>query len=155
MGLVIALLGVVTLGLVRLARRRPEYSLSKRQFRVGRRVLPFGDITRAILDMNRLDEKRSLSLRFGPPRFELSVHLRQGAELRLDPATRDALVTAIEESVVELPVDPYDPKRRFGRSNAPHHLTRDEALAVLRHPPLPSEPLPITPDPARLRPLPS
>ncbi len=153
-GLVLAVAGAITLGLVRVASRVPEVSASRQTFRLGRRALPFGDIDRAVLELDRLDEKRAISLKFSSRRVELFVTLRQGDTLRLDPLTRDQLLAAIELSAVALPVDRYDPKGRFGRSNTPHHLTKDETLAVLRHPPLPGEQLPITPDPSWLRPRP-
>jgi hypothetical protein len=152
-GFIVGLLGVVTLGLVKVALPIPEVSLSAQQFRLGRRRLAFADIDRALLDLDRLDAKRSLSLRFGSPRVEFSVHLRQGEKLRLDPRTRDTLLVAVENSAVTIPTDPYDPLGRFARTNAPQNLTKDEALAMLRHPPLPTEQLPITPEPSRLRPL--
>ena len=74
----------------------------------------------------------------------LAIPLRRGDELTLTESKRDALLSVVGASSIEIPGDKWDPKGKFARSGSPNHVTRDEALALIANPPSPGEPLPIT-----------
>jgi len=62
-------------------------------------------------------------------------------KLEFDTTTNIAM---LERSQIVIPNnDPYDPKGKFARSGSPTNVTREEAVELVRHPPMPGDPLPI------------
>ena len=141
---VVAIVGLIAAELVRATTRSTAVQASLRagRLRRGRRSMAFADITFAKLIVGP-GHARSLGLRFGNSRLELIAPLREGARVLLDPATRDLMATVLSESSVAIPTDRYDPKGKFARSGFPTHVTREEAIELVRSPPGPSDPLPI------------
>lgn len=78
-----------------------------------------------------------------------SVALRRRGRLALTEGQTAALAALIERSSIELPRDRSDPEGRFSRSSHPRHLTKEDALAVVREPPGDGEALPIAAQPGR------
>lgn len=78
-----------------------------------------------------------------------TIALRRRGRLVLNASQTAALEALVTRSAIELPRDPSDPKGRFSRSSYPTHLTKEDALAVVREPPGDGEPLPILAQPGR------
>lgn len=78
-----------------------------------------------------------------------SVALRRRGRLVLTEGQTEALAALIERSSIALPRDRSDPEGRFSRSSYPRHLTKQDALAVVREPPGDGEALPIAAQPGR------
>ncbi len=76
-----------------------------------------------------------------------SVALRKRGRLVLTDGQTAALAALVERSSIELPRDSSDPKGRFSRSSYPLHLTKEDAVAVVREPPGDGEQLPIAAQP--------
>jgi hypothetical protein len=122
----------------------PAFELSQQRLRVGRRSCSFADIDSCHLDVETVRGSRNLSLRFGQRgRFELTVLLRVGDELGVDAETQRDLLAVFAASSIAMPTDRYDPTGRYIRSTFPTNVTKDEAIELVRNPPLPHEPLPV------------
>ena len=118
--------------------------LDRQLIRSGERELPFDEIDTARIDAESL-RLNKLQLIFGKKdEFEFGVDLRKGAEIVVSERTKELLAVVLAASSIEIPTDRYDPKGKFARSGSPFNITRDEAIELVRHPPLKGEPLPIT-----------
>ena len=126
-------------------RATPEFNPTTGIVRLGRKRLAVTDISRArlLVHANQL-EHGEVDLCFGlPGRLELAVLLSDKNGVVAPAETRAILAEALAGSSIDIPQDPYDPKGRFARSGSPFHVTKDEAIAMVRNPPLAGDPLPI------------
>lgn len=150
------LLGAGVLVVVAMTTPQPVIDVAGGRLRVGRRTIPFENISWATLDAADTKRRRSLWLRFGD-----AGGLRTGMVLRTarGPAAEDSrarLAVVLERSSVRLPISKDDPEGKFARYNFPGSLTKQQAIDVVRNPPALGETLPIlggTPVPDRLRKL--
>lgn len=129
----------------RAARATPEFNPSTGVVRAGRKRLAMSDISRArlLVHANQL-EHGEVDLCFGlPGKLELAVLLSDKNGVVAPAGTRAMLAEALAGSSIGIPRDPYDPKGRFARSGSPHNVTKQEAIALVRNPPMPGDPLPI------------
>lgn len=117
--------------------------LRGRRLRIGRRVVPFAEITRAELVPVPNDDEAGLLLKLARGRRpSVSVLLRERATPVLDDARRDLLIEVIRASSIARPVSPHDPTGKFARFNFPGMLDKAGAEQVVRDPPAPGEPAP-------------
>ena len=69
--------------------------------------------------------------------------LRDAKQQTLEPEVAALVQDLLRQSNVQMPVSPDDPKGRFARFNFPTNVTKEEALALVAHPPTPTDELPI------------
>lgn len=119
-----------------------EASLSRGEIRIGKRSLPFGEITRAKIDESEI-EADVVVIRFGKPgTLEFAATVRDDDDLAPE-GSRELLARVFERSHIDIPRDKFDPKGRFARSGSPYNITREEAVAIALDPPHADDELPI------------
>jgi len=124
---------------------RPHVHPELQRIRSGDQSAAFAEVTSATLEYYQLFARRDLDLRlFITEAFEITVPLRRGARLMLDDVTREQLLLIVEGSSIDIPTDEFDPDRTFARSGSPSNLTKGETLDLIRTPPGPGEPLPVS-----------
>jgi len=113
--------------------------------RFNKKVIDASRIDDARLHVDPTLRSRNLALVFGiRGELRLILPLRKGDRDVVREDVRTGVIKMLEKSQVVIPNnDPYDPKGRFARSGSPTNVTRDEAIALVRNPPLPGEKLPI------------
>lgn len=120
--------------------------LEERRVRVGRREAEWNDLASAELRTDNVlpGTARSLILvmRTGEG-LRVPVTLRRSGRLGLSPGEKSLVERMIEGANIEMPRADEDPRGKFSRTLFPTHLTKDEALSVVRNPPTSDEPLPI------------
>jgi len=122
----------------------PRIRLDREVIRSGERELPFAEISMARIDSDSL-RLGTLQLVFGQKdQFEFGVTLSKGRNVVVTERTQQLLAQVLAASRIEIPTDHWDPKGKFARSGSPFHVTRDEAIELVLHPPLEGDPLPIT-----------
>lgn len=141
--LLFSLIAMVVIGTGRALRRVPLINPTQQRLLIGGRRLDFSDVDSAQLVVDRVPRSRDLWLRFGGSGVYLEALLRSGMTAELDAGASETLIGILEASSIVIPVDPYDPKGKFARSGFPTHVTKDEAIQLVRNPPMPGEPLPI------------
>ena len=124
---------------------RFEFDTTTNVARFGRKIIDSSKIDDARLIVEPAFRGRSLSLVFGIlGQTRLLLPLRKGVKDVVREDVRAGVIAMLEASQIVIPNnDPYDPKGKFARSGSPTNVTRDEAIALVRHPPLPGERLPI------------
>ena len=124
---------------------RFEFDTTTNIARFGSKVVDSSKIDDARLIVEPTFRSRNISLVFGVlGEIRLLLPLRKGERDVVRDDVRDGVVAMLERSQIVIPNnDPYDPKGKFARSGSPTNVTREEAIALVRHPPLPGERLPI------------
>jgi len=122
-----------------------EFDTTTNIARFNSKVVDASKIDDARLHVEPTLRSRNLSLVFGiRGDLRLILPLRKGDKDVIREDVRIGVVAMLERSQVVIPNnDPYDPKGKFARSGSPTNVTRDEAIALVRNPPLPGEKLPI------------
>ena len=121
-----------------------EVNLRSDEFRFGRTVLPFADVTRGLLGVSDTGRSRVLELNFGHPgELMMVAPLISGDKRQLDPSTRVLLGNALERTSIAMPADRYDPNGRCARYNFPENVTKEQTVDLVFNPPMPGEELPI------------
>jgi hypothetical protein len=148
---VLASLGVlaVVLAVVTVVhhRRWPSVavSLGTGELRAGGRVIPLASVTAAqfgFVPIRKRDPVLTLRLLSGEKaRAEVLLRDRRGHGLPAEQ--QQVLAEAIRRTAVAMSVWRDDPSGRFARYNFPGHIDRDDAVAVVLHPPRAGEALPV------------
>ncbi|MCW4384773.1 hypothetical protein OH146_03185 [Salinibacterium sp. SYSU T00001] len=141
-GLVLSL--VVVHLLIRLRYPQAVVSLEAGQIRVGKRTFSFEQVDAAFLySLGRGDKRQvNLVLTSGKRKFlEFPIVVRRGQSSL--PEEREVMAEVLRRSSIAMPKDPNDPTGRFAHYNFPGHITREEAIDVVLHPPGPNDPLPV------------
>ena len=159
-GVIGAIVGTIAAALFVALRRRSEgaplVNRERRAFRVANSEFAFAGISAARLstaDSREYDERAyygkwsewkhlTIVLELSP-KVAIAVPLRSGDKLELSPEKQAAVIEAIESSSIDIPRDRFDPKGKFARSGSPSHITKDEALGLVRDVPMPGDPLPV------------
>jgi hypothetical protein len=131
-------LGVAALGTTT---PRPRVNTALGQIRIGRRVFEFARFDRAGLAISGSGKVRGVDLRFGITRGPtLYVRLVVRGRAVVDAATRSLMVPLLEGSSIE---ESSARRERVdtGRDIA-YGLTRDDAIAMVRNPPVGDADLP-------------
>jgi hypothetical protein len=112
--------------------------------RAGRDRIPYEDISEARLLPSSSKKRRSVLLILSTKnRLRASVLLRDAKQRALPPDVTALVHDLILQSNIAMPVSPDDPKGRFARFNFPRNITKQEALELVAHPPMPADELPI------------
>lgn len=138
-----AVFAVVTL--IRNARYpQPWVDLDSGQLRAGdHRPIPLSDVDRAVLITTVVGKGgRVLVLRLLAEEARVEVIVRDRRDATLDPISTAVLAEALRRTSVAMPTSIHDPSGRFARYNFPGHIGRDDAVALVEHPPAAGEPLP-------------
>jgi membrane protein YdbS with pleckstrin-like domain len=148
---VLAPLGVLAVAFVVVTvvhhRRWPPVavSLGSGELRAGGRVIPLASVNAAqfgSVPIRKRDPVLTLRLLSGEKaRAEVLLRDRRGHELPVEQ--QQVLAEAIRRTAVAMPVSRDDPSGRFARYNFPGHIDRDDAVAVVLHPPRADEALPV------------
>ena len=122
-----------------------EFDRTTNIARFGGEIVHASLINDARLEVEFTLRSRNLAVVFGVRGVSrLVLPLRKGDTDLLSDNVRDRVIAMLEVSTIEIPFDKkYDPKGKFARSGSPTHLTRAEAIELVRNPPMPGEPLPI------------
>ena len=122
-----------------------EFDRTRNLARFGDKVVDCSLIDDARLEVDDRIFTRNLSLVFGIKGIiRLVLPLTKGSKDVVPEHLRARVIEMLERSQIVIPNnDPYDPKGKFARSGSPTNVTREEAIALVRHPPLPGERLPI------------
>lgn len=114
--------------------------------RTARREIAWADITTAeVIAVDLIGEKRRsvvLVLR-GGNNIRLALPLTRRGRPVLKGTAAAAARTMIEASSIRVPRAKEDPDGKFSRWNFPKNVSKDDALALVDHPPTPDDPLPI------------
>jgi len=140
-----AAFGFVLLLIIRAGDRRVAIDLEGKRLRVGRTIVPFGDIDTANVVYPTRDASQALSIRFGQrhnPHRRATVMLLRGTREVLDADAKRILLATLKECPIVRPQSPYDPSGRFASANFPGTLDQAGAIAVVQDPPRAGEPLP-------------
>lgn len=138
-----ALFGLVTL--IRNARYpQPWVDLDADLLRAGRRrSIPLASVDRAVLSTTIAGTGvRVLVLRVVAQEARVEFILRDRKDATLDPTSTAVLAEALRRTSIAMPTSIHDPSGRFARYNFPGHVGRDDAVALVEHPPATGEPLP-------------
>jgi len=123
---------------------QPWVNLARGELRMGRRVLRFEQIERAVLTVMVTRRTRVLVLHFGAEKGGMArAVLRDRSGNPIEAHDAALLVAVLDRSNVRMPEAKEDPSGRFARYNFPGHVTKDEAIALVRNPPDKDDPLPI------------
>ncbi|MFD3444551.1 hypothetical protein ACFDTO_08130 [Microbacteriaceae bacterium 4G12] len=123
---------------------RPFANFDRSELRLGKRTVPMSEIVWAQLYVWERKRSRSVRLMFGTAsKLQVGFVLVGSRGPALDEDTVRLVAEVLRRSEVAMPVDQYDPKGRFAKTNFPTHLTRDEAVEVVRTPPVLGTDLPI------------
>jgi hypothetical protein len=113
--------------------------------RTGRTRFGYADVTEARLIPTTSKKRRALLLVLHTKkRLRTTVLVRDAKQRTLDPEVAALVLDMLRQSNIELPTSPDDPSGRFARYNFPRNITKDEALELVAHPPLPADVLPIS-----------
>jgi FtsH-binding integral membrane protein len=129
-------------------RRFPEVWANPvtRRIRVGAREAEWSALTAAKVSTASVwpGAPRTLFLTLeGEDGLSAPLTLRKRDRLALTSTQRDLVVQMISESSVQMPRAAEDPGGRFSRFNFPEHVTRDDAVELVKKPPRAGERLPI------------
>lgn len=129
-------------------RRFPEVWANPvtRRIRVGAREADWHDLRAAKVSTASVwpGAPRTLFLTLeGDGGLRAPLTLRRRDRLALTNAQRDLAVRMLNDSNVEMPRAPEDPDGRFSRFNYPEHISRDDAVGLVAHPPRAGERLPV------------
>jgi hypothetical protein len=123
---------------------QPEANFDTDELRIGKRTIPFADITEAayfaVVRRRRVDSHLVFGARVSP-RVIVTVAAEKGPVL--DPAGRELVAEILRRSSVAIPVaapDPYDPTGKFAYMDHPNSLTKSEAIEYVLHTPESGEP---------------
>ena len=123
---------------------RPFANFDCSELRLGKRTIPMSEITWAQLFLWERKRSRSVRLMFGTAsKLQVGFLLVGSRGSTLDAGTARLVAEVLRRSEVAMPVDQYDPKGRFAKTNFPTHLTREEAVDVVLTPPVHGTELPI------------
>jgi hypothetical protein len=112
--------------------------------RSGRKQVGYAEITEARLVLGVSRKRRSLQLLLRTPnKLRITVLLRDARQNTLEPEVTALVHDMLQQSSIEMPASPDDPKGRFARFNFPTNITKEEALQLVAHPPTAADPLPI------------
>jgi len=112
--------------------------------RAGRAQIPYAEITEARLLPSASKKRRALLLVLRTEKKRrATVLLRDAKQQTLEPEVAALVQDLLRQSNIQMPVSPDDPKGRFARFNFPTNVTKEEALALVAHPPTPTDELPI------------
>jgi len=122
-----------------------EFDRTRNLARFGNKVVDCSLIDDARLEVEDRIFTRNLSLVFGiKGTIRLELPLTKGSKDVVPEYLRGRVIEMLEASSIVIPNnDPYDQKGKFARSGSPSNITREEAIALVRRPPLPGEQLPI------------
>ena len=122
-----------------------EFDRTRNLARFGDKVVDCSLINDARLEVDDRLFTRNLALVFGiKGTIRLELPLTKGSKDVVPEYLRGRVIEMLEASSIVIPSnDPYDPKGKFARSGSPSNVTREEAIALVRKPPLPGERLPI------------
>ena len=137
------LFAVVTL--IRNARApQPWVDLDTGRLRAGdRQPIPLAQIDRAVLSTAPVGKGgRVLVLRVTAKEARVEFILRDRQDATLDPTSTAVLAEALRRTSIAMPTSIHDPTGRFARYNFPGHVDRDDAVALVEHPPAAGDPLP-------------
>ena len=138
-----ALFGLVTV--IRNARYpQPWVDLDADLLRAGRRrSIPLASVDRAVLSTTIAGTGvRVLILRVVAQEARVEFILRDRKDATLDPTSTAVLAEALRRTSIAMPTSIHDPSGRFARYNFPGHVGRDDAVALVEHPPATGDPLP-------------
>jgi len=123
---------------------RPFVNFDTDELRFGGRTVPITDLVWAQLIVVEGRKRRTVTLTFGTAsKIEARFRLVGTGGRTLDAGTARLVAAVLGRSSIAMPVDRYDPKGRFAKTNFPTHLTRDEAIGVVVAPPVRGTQLPI------------
>jgi hypothetical protein len=122
-----------------------EFDTTTNIARFNKKVVDASKIDDARLHVDPTIRSRNLALVFGiRGDLRLILPLRKGEKDVVREDVRVGVIAMLEKSQVAIPNnDPYDPTGKFARSGSPTNVTREEAIALVRNPPLPGAKLPI------------
>jgi len=122
-----------------------EFDTTTNIAKFGKKIVDATKIDDARLHVDPTFRSRNLALIFGV-RGDLRLILplrRKDADVVRDDV-RTGVIAMLEVSSIVIPAtDEFDPKGKFARSAWPTHVTRSEAIALVRNPPMPGDKLPI------------
>ncbi|KQT37082.1 hypothetical protein ASG28_15435 [Frigoribacterium sp. Leaf415] len=123
---------------------QPWVDLDSGQLRAGtRRPIPLAQVDRAVLTTAPVGTGgRVVVLRLTAKEARVEFILRDRQDATLDPTSTAVLAEALRRTSVAMPTSIHDPSGRFARYNFPGHIGRDDAVALVEHPPAAGEPLP-------------
>ena len=142
-GVTVGIFALITL--IRNARApQPWVDLDSGQLRAGtRRPVPLSRVDRAVLTTAPVGNGgRVLVLRLTAKEARVDFILRDRKDATLDPTSTAVLAEALRRTSVAMPTSIHDPTGRFARYNFPGHVDRDDAVALVEHPPAAGDPLP-------------
>jgi hypothetical protein len=142
-GVTVGIVAVITLIRNALA-PQPWVDLDSGQLRAGtRRPIPLTQVDRAVLTTAPVGNGgRVLVLRLTAKEARVEFILRDRQDATLDPTSTAVLAEALRRTSVAMPTSIHDPTGRFARYNFPGHIGRDDAVALVEHPPAAGDPLP-------------
>lgn len=142
-GVTVGIVAVITLIRNALA-PQPWVDLDSGQLRAGtRRPIPLTQVDRAVLTTAPVGNGgRVLVLRLTAKEARVEFILRDRKDATLDPTSTAVLAEALRRTSVAMPTSIHDPTGRFARYNFPGHVDRDDAVALVEHPPAAGDPLP-------------
>ena len=122
-----------------------EFDRTRNLARFGDKVVDCSLIDDARLEVEPTMFSRTLSLVFGiRGTIRLVLPLRTADRDLVPEDLRDRVIAMLERSSIVIPFDrKFDPKGKFARSGSPFNVTKEEAIALVRNPPMPGDPLPI------------
>ncbi|WP_156155619.1 hypothetical protein [Frigoribacterium sp. MEB024] len=142
-GVTVGIFALITV--IRNARApQPWIDLDSGQLRAGtRRPVPLARVDRAVLTTAPVGNGgRVLVLRLTAKEARVDFILRDRKDATLDPTSTAVLAEALRRTSVAMPTSIHDPTGRFARYNFPGHVDRDDAVALVEHPPAAGDPLP-------------
>ncbi|WP_123520131.1 hypothetical protein [Frigoribacterium sp. PhB24] len=142
-GVTVGIFALITV--IRNARApQPWIDLDSGQLRAGtRRPIPLVQVDRAVLTTAPVGTGgRVLVLRLTAEEARVEFILRDRQDATLDPISTAVLAEALRRTSVAMPTSIHDPSGRFARYNFPGHVGRDDAVALVEHPPAAGDPLP-------------
>ena len=143
----LAVAAVIVSIVVRRRSRPPCISRDATRLLVGAREVPTASITTAMVIAGPWEPDataRNLAIVLtASDHTRTVVGLRERGRLALTENQTELLMAAIERADIVLPHDKDDPRGRFSRMLYPNHLTKTEALQLVREPPGDGEALPV------------
>lgn len=143
---VIAAAGVIAWLVVRARHPQVFVHPGRQEVRAGRSITPWSAVTSAEVKTSALwpGAGRTLILLLRDDSgMRVPLILRRRGRRGLSAAESDLAAEMIEASAVELPRAKEDPHGRFSRFTFPTHVSREDALDLIRTPPGDDDPLPV------------
>ena len=111
--------------------------------RAGRRTVPYADVVTAQLVVGASKKRRNLNLVLRGSRGpRIAILIRDVKGRTLTPQESALVTDLLTKSNIAMPQSTDDPSGRFARYNFPGHITKDDALNLVEHPPTFHDPLP-------------